>query len=272
MSWGPPHDPCGTAPEKYQAMFKAENIKLRPNVPPEMAEKARKDLAGYYAHIAALDDCVGDLMKTIDETGIAGNTVFVVTSDHGDMLGSQGLERKQLPWEESIMVPFLMRYPAAHGTEGREVRMPINTPDIMPTLLGLCDVPIPDTVEGTDYSGVVKGGKEYEDRAALIMCVAPFDRWARPIGSEYRGVRTSCCTYVRNARGPWLLYDNEKDPYQLNNLVGLPEHAKLQYIMESVLQRELKAAGDEFMPSEKYIEKWKYNVDESFTVPYWEKE
>lgn len=272
MSWGPPHDPYDTAPDKYKAMFQADTVTLRPNVPPESAEKARRELAGYYAHIVALDDCVGELVKAIDAAGIAENTVFVLTSDHGDMLGSQAFERKQVPWDESIMVPFLLRYPAAHGSQGRQIAMPINTPDIMPTLLGLCGVPVPATVEGTDYSGLVRGGKAPEDRAALIMCVVPFDNWARPRGSEYRGVRTRRYTYVRNAKGPWLLYDNEQDPYQLRNLIGLPEHRQLQEKMEATLRAELKAAGDEFLPAEKHIAKWKYAVNEYFTVPYWEKE
>lgn len=272
LSWGPPHDPCDSAPEQYKAMFHAGDIVLRPNVSADMAEKEKEELAGYYAHIAALDDGVGALMKSLDRAGIAGNTILVVTSDHGDMFGAQGFDRKIVPWDESIRVPFLLRYPAAHGSEGREVRFPINTPDIMPTLLGLGGIAIPDTVEGTDYSGVIRGGKGPEDRAALIMCVAPFDRWARPVGSEYRGVRTRRYTYVRDARGPWLLYDNGTDPYQRANLVGLPRYRALQGEMEAALRKELEAIGDEFLPAEKYIEKWKHNVDETFTVPYWEKE
>jgi arylsulfatase A-like enzyme len=64
------------------------------------------------------------------------------------MLYSHGRQKKQQPWDESIRVPFLLRYPAALGPGGRTIDMPISTPDIMPTLLGLCGIDVPETVEG----------------------------------------------------------------------------------------------------------------------------
>ena len=57
--WGPPHSPYNTAPQKYKDMYDPAKIQLRPNVPEKDADKARKDLAGYYAHCSALDDCMG---------------------------------------------------------------------------------------------------------------------------------------------------------------------------------------------------------------------
>ncbi len=93
LSWGPPHDPYETAPQKYRDLVKPENITLRPNVPEQDKDKARQAAAGYYAHIAALDDCVGDLLETLRETGIERDTIFVFTSDHGDMLYSHGCTR-----------------------------------------------------------------------------------------------------------------------------------------------------------------------------------
>ena len=161
LSWGPPHEPYDTAPEKYQNLFKNKHLKLRPNVPGQFYEKAQKDLAGYYAHIAALDDCIGQIVKTLKETGLEDNTILVFTSDHGDMLFSQGWEKKQRPWDESILVPFVVHYPAGLGTRGRKIDMPINSPDIMPTLLALSRVlPYPKTVEGMDFSAVVKGTQD----------------------------------------------------------------------------------------------------------------
>ena len=91
----------------------ADAIELRPNVPPQLAEAAREWIAGYYAHCTALDDCLDALLQTLREEGLAEDTLFVFTSDHGDMLGSQGEVKKQRPWEESIRVPFLLRWAAA---------------------------------------------------------------------------------------------------------------------------------------------------------------
>jgi arylsulfatase A-like enzyme len=269
LSWGPPHSPYETAPEKYQQLFKPEAIALRRNVPEADRDKARQALAGYYAHIAALDDCVGDLLQTLNDTGIERNTIFVFTSDHGDMLYSHGGQNKQQPWDESIRVPFLLRYPALPDGRGKTVRMPINTPDIMPTLLGLSGIAVPGTVQGSDFSAVLSGKSPETDNAALICCPAPFGQWTRAKGGrEYRGVRTRRYTYVRDLKGPWLLYDNEQDPHQLNNLCNKPEHTALQASLETLLARRLKETNDTFLSGWDYIRKWGHEVDDSGTVQY----
>jgi arylsulfatase A-like enzyme len=269
LSWGPPHAPYHTAPEKYRKQFNEAQIKLRPNVPKKFEAEARKALAGYYAHIAALDDCIADILQTLKESNLEKDTILVFTSDHGDMLYSQGGRKKQQPWDESIMVPFLLRYPAKLGDKGRTVYIPINTPDIMPTLLGLSGIEIPDTVEGNDFSGFLTKMEKPKDDTALISCPSPFGQWTRARGGrEYRGVRTSQYTYVRDLNGPWLLYDNKNDPFQLNNLCGRSEHGDLQKKMETLLSRKLKQTNDRFLPAAEYIKKWGYVVDKSGTVRY----
>ena len=265
MSWGPPHAPYQTAPEKYRRMFADKSkIFLRPNVPESLKEKARQDLAGYYAHIAALDDCIGDVLNTLKECDIEENTIFVFTADHGDMLYSQGQTKKQKPWEESVRIPFLLRYPAVHGKSGKTVDMPINTPDIMPTLLGLSDIAIPESVQGKDFSGVIKGTQPPDNDAALIMCPVPFHQWSyKQGGREYRGVRTPRYTYVRDLKGPWLLYDNKSDPYQLKNLCNEPDYAQIQHKLDRILSRKLRETNDQFLPGPKYMAKWNYQWDGS---------
>ncbi len=263
LSWGPPHAPYHTAPEKYRAMHRPEKVQLRPNVPEEDEQIARKQLAGYYAHGNALDACIGDLRRTLEDCGIADDTVFVFTADHGDMLHSHGRQKKQQPQDESIRVPLLIRYPDKLGHAGRNLDTLINTPDLMPTLLGLCGVPIPDTVEGTDFSEALSDGQEPEVDAALIMCPAPFGQWTRDRGGrEYRGLRTKRYTYTRSLDGPWLLYDNEKDPYQLQNFCGDPDYAGIQAELDALLDKKLARTNDEFRPARYYI------VDERGTVPY----
>jgi len=263
MSWGPPHAPYHTAPEKYRRMFPDPGrITLHPNVPEPLRQKAREELAGYYAHIAALDDCLGDILETLKECRIEENTIFVFTSDHGDMLYSHGHTKKQKPWEESVRVPFLLRYPAVHGKTGRTIDMPINTPDIMPTLLGLSGVAIPKSVEGTDFSGIVKRTDGPDNDAALIMCPVPFHQWNYQRGGrEYRGVRTRRHTYVRDLNGPWLLYDNQADPYQLKNLCNNPEYARIQQELQKMLARKLRETNDKFLPGPEYMAMWNYQWD-----------
>jgi len=270
LSWGPPHDPFGTAPEAFANLYSPENLTFRPNVPEETRATAAEWLCGYYAHCSALDACMGELLETVRTAGIEDDTIFVFTSDHGDMVGSQGMKNKQRPWDESIRVPFLLRYPALLGREPVRKDALIDAPDLMPTLLGLCRLGIPDTVEGKDYSGYLQGDEEPGDGAALITCPHPFSQWRVDDGGcEYRGVRTRRHTYVRNLDGPWLLYDNQTDPFQMDNLVNKPEQADIQQKLETCLQSKLKQAGDEFLPGTEYMKRWDYPMDATGAVPYW---
>jgi arylsulfatase A-like enzyme len=269
LAWGPPHNPYDTAPKKYRDRYAPENIKLRDNVPAAAQAKARKDLAGYYAHCTALDDCFAELLQALHDTGLDQNTIVVFTSDHGDMLGSQGLQRKQCPYEESVRVPMLWRLPAALGIRPRRVDATLNTEDVLPTLLGCCRMSIPKTVEGLDFSGCLRGGADPSAGATVIRCVTPFGEYSRKRGGrEYRGVRTARYTYVRDLKGPWLLFENATDPWQLTNLVGKAEHAPLQARLDALLARKLAEQHDDFRAGPEYIAQWGYRVDADGTVPY----
>ena len=253
LSWGPPHNPYESAPPEFRAMYDPRAIDLRPNVPEELADDARAWLAGYYAHCSAIDKSVGDIMATLDELGLADDTVLIFASDHGDMLGSHGMVRKQKPWDESIRVPFLLRYPAQFGRSPADAEPFLNAHDIMPTLLGVCGLPIPPTVAGRDFSPALRG-EGVDSDGALLACFHPFGEWHRGIGGrEYRGIRTARHTYCRTLDGPWLLYDNEADPYQMTNVIDRPEHAAAQRELDALLQRELDAIGDDFLPGMDYI-------------------
>lgn len=269
LAWGPPHDPYSTAPERCRALYSPDQLQLAPNVPEAAHSAARQLLAGYYAHCSALDECLGALRAVLRETGLEPNTMLIFTSDHGDLLGAHGGRNKQQPYDESIRVPLVIHWPAGLGSQPRRLDAVINSEDIMPTLLGLCGVPIPRTVEGLDYSAWLRGGPNPSDGATLISCVAPFGQWTRKAGGrEYRGLRTLRHTYVRDLNGPWLLFDNEKDPAQLENLVGKPGSAAVQAELEAILKRKLAEAHDQFLPAEEYIRKWHYTVDANGTVPY----
>lgn len=270
LTWGPPHNPYGTAPKKYADMYQAADIKLRPNVAPDSAEEAKKELAGYYAHCSALDDCMGEILRTLHETGLEDDTLLLFTADHGDMIHSHHEIRKQRPWEESVHTPLLMHWPKGLGKEGRVAEAMINSEDLMPTLLGLSGVAIPQSVEGHDFTGyLLKNEKDPSGGATVIACPSPFGEYTRLKGGrEYRGVRTQRYTYVRTLEGPWLLFDNKQDPYQMNNLVGVAGQEGLQKEMDDLLKRKLKEEHDDFRPGAEYIAKWGYQVDKNGTMPY----
>ncbi len=266
LSFGPPHAPYQTAPKKYRNMYADMDIKLRPNVPENKKGIAIEAYRGYYAHMSALDYCVEELQAAIKELGLEENTIFVFTSDHGDMLYSQGETKKQKPWDESIKVPFMLKYPAKLKG-GEQMTKMFSYPDIMPTLLSMCNLPVPESVEGIDYKGQLYGTEELDVEAAFITCPVPFHQWNYQRGGrEYRGIRTERYTYAKGLDGAWVMYDNEKDPFQQNNLVGNPQYTALQAEMEHKLQAILVKHGDQFLPGEDYMKAWHYHWDNKDSV------
>jgi arylsulfatase A-like enzyme len=267
LSLGPPHFPYETAPEKYRERFANHAIQFRPNVPDARRAEAEPILRGYFAHMAALDDCLGRLLATLDRQGIADDTIVVFSSDHGDMMWSQGITTKLHPWDESIRVPFLVRYPRRLGRRGRRARTPLSQPDIMPTLLRLTGLEAPGAVQGIDRSPLLLGGKEAGDSAALISLPVPITEARRWGFAEYRGVRTERYTYVRSINGPWLLYDNVRDPYQMRNLISRPEHKALQSSLDRALDAQLKRIGDDFLPAADYVRRAKVGHYKEVNAP-----
>lgn len=252
LSWGPPHSPYSTAPAEYQAMYPDPGkIVLRPNVPEEMQEQARKNLCGYYAHIAALDKAFGDIVGHLRSLGILDNTIVVFTSDHGDMLCSHSFTGKSRPYDESIRVPFLIRYPK--GLSGKVMDEPITTPDILPTLLDLCRISIPSSIEGRSLYPILSGKKKTLGDGAIVCW--PYPRKAYGM-KEYRMVRTKQYSYVETPDGAWMLFDNYRDPYQQDNLANRPEYAKLQAGLKKKLHGLLKEAGDEFLEGKEYVKRF----------------
>jgi arylsulfatase A-like enzyme len=253
LSWGPPHFPY-MAPAKYNALYHDFQIAFRPNVPPDRHGEAAGELHSYYSACAVLDDCFRDLTKALSRAGIEDDTIVLFMSDHGEMAWSQGLIRKLAPWEESVAIPLMIRYPALLGRRPDRQRVPINIPDVMPTLLGLAGIAVPSGVTGTDYSPLLCGRPMANLPASAYLSV-PVPVWdARMDGiAAYRGVRTNRYTYVRSIDGPWLLYDNRADPYQLRNRVHDPAYARLRRALEAELAAWRHRLDDGFLPAETYL-------------------
>ena len=269
VSIATPHYPHTSAPKKYKKMYPPADLTLNPNVSKEWEERARKELQGYYAHATATDEAIGSILKTIKELNLLENTIVVFSSDHGEMMGAHGVKPfvKQLAWDESVRVPFLISYPTIGEYKGTVVNAPITTPDILPSLLALSGIEIPKTIEGENMAELIKNPDSNADRAALVMNVAPFG--ANYKDQPYRGIRTKQYTYAVTPNGPSMFYDNINDPFQQNNLLGKPEYAKVQKDLDTKLQQQLQKIGDEVRPREYYMKKWGYKFDTSRRAINW---
>ena len=266
LSWGPPHHPYRTVGKSYLDLYDPGAIPTRPNCP----ELPRDDVWGYYAQTSFLDDQMARLVGSLDELGIAEDTIVVFTSDHGDMHGSHGVFKKQWPWDEAIKIPFLVRYPRrVPGATQHDY--PVSAIDVMPTLLGLAGLPVPGRCEGVDLSACLRGESEDAPDAVLLMNPCPFSigdpRGPDQVPSfqgmrmEYRGVRTRRYTYARTIDRPWLLYDNVEDPYQLHNRIDDPAFTKVAARLEAQMQQLMARIGDRFEPKETYYERFNIQLD-----------
>jgi len=169
LSWGPPHWPYDAYPEEYQ-IYGPDDVNVPPNVPPQMEAFARDEIAHYYNNIVGLDAQMARLLDWLEAKGLRENTVICFSSDHGDHLSSHGYVKpgdtwahhtmrasKATPYEESIHIPFLLSYPE-RVAYGKATDVLFNSVDVMPTLLSIAGLPIPDGVQGTDLSHATLGG------------------------------------------------------------------------------------------------------------------
>jgi len=252
LSWGPPHAPYRAVPQPFLDMYPLGEIALRPN-----AQGAdRNAIAGYYAHITAIDRDVGRLMDALDRLGLAEDTIVVFSSDHGDMLWSHGRVKKQQPFEESIRIPLIVRWPGQLPA-GQVSDLLFSVVDHTPTLLGLVGVPVPEEMDGLDLSNTLLGRSEYRPPSALIAEYVSFGQSS--LYQPWRGVRTPRHTYARWLQGGAILYDNQEDSYQLHNLIHEPGYARLRDELEEELQGWLVQIDDPFLDPDacfRRIDRW----------------
>lgn len=245
---GPPHDPYG-APEAYMKEYENLEPKLGPDYVPGIRGAGIKEIRAYYAAITAVDSAIGRLIGALAELDLAENTIVVVTSDHGDMLGSHGMRLKRKPYEESIRVPGIVRYPAK-AKPGRVSRALWSHVDFAPTLLKLCGVDVPGDMQGADLSAEIAGSPALNGGSAVrgtpesvfFQIFLPFAGDGTP--GAWRGVRTERHMYARTEKSSWLLYDLENDPYELKNLVDDPASTNIKERMDKILIDTMRRTGD----------------------------
>lgn len=248
-----PHVP-EVAPAKYFDLYPMEKIHL-PEEPldhigriPKPAlniqplnygietNQLREFKRAYYASVSYLDTQVGRLLDALERLGLAKNTIVVFWSDHGFMLGEHGQWQKQMLFEESARVPFIIADPTAKGN-GRPSPRTVELVDIYPTLAELCGLTVPHKLEG---------------RSLRPLLQSPNSEWKRPAitqvsrkGIKGSSIRTERWRYTEWNKGQdgAELYDHDNDPREHRNLATDPAYAKtvaeLKQLMSEVWEPEL---------------------------------
>jgi len=245
LEWGPPHNPY-VAPPEYMNLYDPDALTMRENWQPEARMGSRNDIAGYYSAVTFIDNEVGRILNILEESGRAENTIVLLTSDHGDMLGSHGRSLKRKPWEESIHVPGILRYPGAVAS-GQTVSFPFSHVDMVPTLLGLASVSARPNMHGRDVSGLLTGAGGDAPESVYLQSYTSTERNEFP---PWRGVRTARHTYAHHEDRPWMLHDNQEDPFQLANLAGNPSHRELESELDTLTTRWFEDTQDAWVELE----------------------
>ena len=266
LSWGPPHwtysvggeRDYGDYPQEYN-IYDAADCEVAPNVPPMLRDYAQKEFADYYGMISSLDDQVGRVLDYLDQNNLSDDTIVVFTSDHGDHLSAHGYGKpgcmwmppalrasKATPFEESVRIPFLLRYPKklkAFSTNYDQM----NTVDMMPTILGLANVSVPDSVQGIDCALALQGQAKGPEHSYLQIIGTGWPSRKDWVGF-WRGVRSERYTYARFAHPHTnaLLFDRHEDPYQRRNVIDDPRYHEVAAEHEAVLQHFLRSTNDPF--------------------------
>lgn len=261
VSINPPHWRWDDAPEEMlEKIPEGEDLYYRPNVNRERYRKRPQEVLyyrNYLAHICAVDREVGRVMDFLDEKGLSEDTVFIYSSDHGSSFWSNDATSKANPFDESVRVPFIARWPGRIEA-GRICKRNMGTMDLFPTLCGLANIPVPESCGGTNLAPTLLSQPQKVPETQLLT-VNSFRRnyYKRRLGVDAgnsfvpcRGVRSERYSYVVNEDGPWLLYDNIADPYQMNNLIADPAHQSTREHLHQELIGWLAKAEDPFVPDE----------------------
>ncbi|MBD3184981.1 sulfatase-like hydrolase/transferase [Candidatus Poribacteria bacterium] len=221
VAFNPPHTPFNQVPPQYLDYYEGKSnqeLLNRPNVRLDgKGAPAGIHVKNYFAAVTGIDENFGRILNAIDEKGLKENTIVVFSADHGEMMGSQNLMHKGVWYDESLLIPFIMRWP--DRLQHRQDDLLLSVPDIMPSLLGLMGLnkEIPGDIQGVDYSNAISGEDTPRPDSALYLTIPA----SRPEGGN-RGIRTHNYTFVIQRRidkpDTHILHDNKADPYQIKNI------------------------------------------------------
>jgi len=196
--------------------------------------KYQRYIKDYLRTVASVDDNVGRILDYLDETGEAENTIVIYTSDQGFYLGEHGWYDKRFMYEESLGMPFAVKYPKEikAGTESGDMIMNL---DICPTILDYAGIEIPEEVQGKSIRSILKGEQKTEWRQSVYYHYYEYPHGWHDVKKHY-GIRTQTHKLIRFYEiDASELYDLEKDPMEMNNVYGQEEYEKVQLGLEKQL-------------------------------------
>jgi len=210
----------------------------------------------YLRVIASIDDNVGRVLDYLDEAGLTENTIVIYTSDQGFFLGDHGWYDKRFMYEESLRMPFIVRYPKEIAPGSTNDDMILNV-DFAPLFLDLAGVEIPEDMQGRSFRPLLNGETPADWRQAMY-----YRYWMHKAHHNvyaHYGIRTlqhKLIYYYADALGQagtidesyepeWELFDLANDRFELNNVVNEPAYAETVTQLKDQLHQMQADLGDE---------------------------
>jgi arylsulfatase A-like enzyme len=205
--------------------------------------KYQRFMQDYLATVQSVDDSVGRVLDVLDRNGLAKNTIVIYTSDQGFFLGDHGLFDKRFMYEESLRMPFLVRWPAAIKAGTRTTAIALNL-DFAPTFLDAAGLAVPPEMQGRSLLPVLRGRPPSDWRTSMYYRYYhdPGDHNTR----AHYGVRTLTHKLIYFwKKDQWELFDLVNDPLEMHNLYGQPGQEKLTAALKDELMRLKRSVRDE---------------------------
>ena len=198
--------------------------------------KYQRYIKDYLATIKSVDDNIGRVLNYLKENNLEENTIIIYASDQGFFLGEHGWFDKRFMYEESLRMPFVIRYPKliAPNTVVKDV---ISNIDIAPTVLDLAGINTPKEVQGNSFVKNLKGKTPKNWRQSMYYHYYEYPFWHHV--QPHYGIRTDRYKLIHFYYDVdvWELYDLQEDPSELNNLIASEEHKSLIKKLKSKLHK-----------------------------------
>ena len=222
----------------------------------EKSWKYQRYIKDYLRCVASIDDNVGRMLDYLDEEGLTENTIVIYTSDQGFFLGDHGWYDKRFMYEESLRMPFIIRYPKEikPGTVNEDMMLNV---DFAPTFLDYAGIDIPEQMQGSSFRPLLNG--KLPEGWQTSMYYRYWMHLAHHYVYAHYGVRTlryKLIYYYADALGQpgavdepkepeWELFDLKKDPCEMNNVYNDPKYAGVVKELKVELRRLQEEVGDE---------------------------
>lgn len=187
--------------------------------------KYQRYAKNYLRTIKGVDESVGRLVATLDELGLSDNTIVIYSSDQGFFIGDHGWYDKRWMYEESLKMPFIIKWPNVITPGSRQQKM-IQNIDYAETFLDIAQAAIPDDMQGRSLLPLLKGESVNDWRDSIYYHYYEYP--SVHMVPKHNGIRTERYKLMHFYEfGEWEFYDLENDPEELNNLYGKSEFAEL---------------------------------------------